>query len=67
MPLNVTGLYIKGTLMQIRKSANIFVFIRKEYVEDFTLKRLLLFKILAREIYNKFLYKHPKIIEDVKN
>ena len=49
---------IKGTLMQMRNSANIFVFIWKQYVEDFTLKHLLVFKICAREIYEKFVYKH---------
>ena len=49
---------IKGTLMQIRNSANIFVFIWKQYVEDFTLKHLLVFEICAREIYEKFVYKH---------
>ena len=30
----------KGTLMQIWKSANIFVFVWKQYVEDFTSKYL---------------------------
>ena len=48
----------KGTLMQIWKSANVVVFIRKKYVEDFTLKHFLLFKICAREICEKFIYKH---------
>ena len=46
---------LKGTLMQIRKSANVFGFIWK-YVEDFTLKQLLLFEICAREICKKFVY-----------
>ena len=32
---------IKGTLMQIWKSANIFVFPWKQYVEDLTLKHFL--------------------------
>ena len=36
---------IKGTLIQIWKSANIFVFIWKYHVEDFTLKLILLFEI----------------------
>ena len=35
---------IKGTPVQIWKSDNIFVFRRKQYVEDFTLKHLLLFE-----------------------
>ena len=42
----------KGTLMQIWKSAIIFIFIWK-YVEDFTLKDLLLCEICAREICQK--------------
>ena len=40
--------------MQIWKSAKIFVFIWKYYVEDVTLKLLLLFKICAREVCEKF-------------
>ena len=59
-------LLVKGTLMQIWKSVNIFVFIWK-YVEDFILKDLLLFEIYAREICEKFVYKHSETIEYVKN
>ena len=51
---------LKGTLMQIWKSANIFVFIWKYYVEDFILKPLLLFEICARKISEKFVYKHSE-------
>ena len=58
---------LKGTLTQIWESANIFVFIWKQYIEDFTLKHLLLFEICAREIYEKFVYKHSETIEYVKN
>ena len=47
--------------MQIWNSANIFVVIWK-YVEDFTLKHLLLFEIFAREICEKFVYKHSETI-----
>ena len=46
--------------MQIWNSANIFIFIWKEYVEDFALKHLLVFEIYAREIYEKFVYKHSE-------
>ena len=46
--------FFKGTLMQIWKYANIFVFIRKQYVENFTSKHLLLFEICAREICERF-------------
>ena len=46
--------------MQIWKSANILVFIWKQCVEDYTLKHLLLFKIYAREIYEKFVYKYSE-------
>ena len=59
--------YIKGTLMQIWKSANIVVFIWKWYVEDFTLKHHLLFEICAREICEMFVYKHSETTEYVKN
>ena len=55
-----------GTLMQIRKSAIIFIFIWK-YIEDFILKHLFLFKICAREICEKFVYKHSETIEYFKN
>ena len=50
---------IKGTLMQIWKSANIFVFTGK-YAEKFTLKHLLRFEISACEICEKFVYKHSE-------
>ena len=53
--------------MQIWKSANMFVFIRKQYVEDFTVKYLLLFEICTRKICEKFVYKHSETIEYVKN
>ena len=53
--------------MQIWPSVNIFVFIWKQYVKDFTLKYLLLFEICAREIYENFAYKHSKTIEYVRN
>ena len=54
---------IKGTLMQIWKSANIFVLIWKSYVEDFTLEHLLFLEICACEVCEKFVYKHSEIIE----
>ena len=44
---------LKGTLIQVWKSANILVFMWK-YVEDFTIKHLLVFEIYAREICEKF-------------
>ena len=53
--------------MQIWKSANIFIFIWKYYVKDFTLKQLLLFEICTREVCEKFVYKHLETIEYVKN
>ena len=59
--------FLKGTLMQIWNSENIFVLMWKQYVEDFTLKHLLLFEICAREMYEKFVYKHSETKEYVKN
>ena len=53
--------------MQIRKSGNVFVFILKLYVEDFSLEDLFLFEICAGEICEKFIYKHAETIECVKN
>ena len=44
----------KGTLMQIWKSANIFLFMWNQYVEDLTLRRLLIFEIYVGEICKKF-------------
>ena len=58
---------LNGTLMQMWKSANIIVSMWKYYVEDFTLKHVLLFEICAREIFEKFVYKHSETIEYVKN
>ena len=60
-------LSIKGTLIQILKSANIFVFLWKYYAEDFILKYLLLFETYAREIWENFLYILSGRIEYVKN
>ena len=57
----------KGTLTQNWKSANIVIFVRKQYVENFTLKHLLLFEICVRKVYEKFVYKHSETIEYVKN
>ena len=52
--------------MQIWKSANIFVFMGKYYVEDLTLKQLLILEMCALEIYEKFVYTHSETIEYVK-
>ena len=52
--------------MQIVKSANIFVFIQKRYIEEFTLKLFLLFEICTREICENFVYKHSETIGYVK-
>ena len=58
---------LKGSLLQIWKSANIFVVIWKLYVEGFTLKHFLLFETCARKIREKFVYKHSETIEYLKN
>ena len=39
----------------------------KMYVEDFTLKHLLIFEICAHGICEKFVYKHSEKKEYVKN
>ena len=52
----------KGTLIQIWKPTSIFAFIWKYYVEDFTLRNLLLF-----EICKKSVYEHSETIGCVKN
>ena len=65
MHMEKIKIHVKDTL-QIWKSASIFIFIWK-YVEDFTLKHLLLFEICTRERYEKFIYKHSETIEYVKN
>ena len=53
--------------MHIWKSPNIFAFIWKWYVEDFTLKYLLLSEICACEIYENHVYKRSETIKYVKN
>ena len=53
-------------LMQIWKSAYIFVFIWKWYAGDFTLKHLLLSEICARDMCEKFVYKHSETKKYVK-
>ena len=66
-PANIYVFKVKGTPMHIWKSANIFVFIWKCYVEDSSLKHLFLFEIWAREVCEIFVYKHSETIEYVKN
>ena len=63
---NVIECFLKGTLLQIWKSAYMFVFIWKYYVEDFTLKRFTHWD-MCHEICEKFVYKHPEAIEYIKN
>ena len=58
---------LKGILLQIWKSANIFVFKWKWYVEDVTLNHLLHFEICPSEIYKMFTHKHWETTEYVKN
>ena len=58
---------VKGTLMQIWESVNIFVFIWIKYAEDLTSKQVLLFEICVRKIYETFVYKDSETIEYVKN
>ena len=53
--------------MQIWKPGNIFVSRWKKYVEDFTLKHVLLFEKCTREICEKFVCKHSETIEYVRN
>ena len=48
-------------------SAYMFVIIWKKYVEEFALKHLLLYELCVRQICKKFVYKHSKTIEYVKN
>ena len=55
--------WFKGTLMQIWKSANLFVVLQKQHVQDFTSKLLLLFEICACEICEKFVHKHIRTYE----
>ena len=58
---------VKGTLIQIWKSANIFCLHMKVICWRFALKHLLLFEICTRDICEKFVYKHSEIIEYVKS
>ena len=53
--------------MQIWKSASIFDFVWTYYVEGVTLKHLLHSEIYAREICEKFVYKHSETMQYVKN
>ena len=57
---------LKGTPMQIWKSANILVLIWKYDVKDFTFF-FLLFETCESEGCEKFVYKHSEAIEYVKN
>ena len=57
----------KGTIMQILKSATIFVFMWKWYVVDFMFQHLLLSGTCVREICEKFFYKRSEKIGYVKN
>ena len=67
MKFSIAAWWIKCTILQIWKSANIFVFAWKYYVKDYTLKHLLLSEIYACEVCDNFVYKHSETIEYVKN
>ena len=47
---------LKGTLMQILKSPNMFVFIQKQFLENFAFLILKILELFTRE-YCKFLKK----------
>ena len=53
---NVKGSWFKGTLMQIWKSSDIFVFIQNQYPENFALLILKIPELFARKV-SKFLKK----------
>ena len=54
--------------MQIWKySQYIRPHLKKKHIGDFTFEHLLLFEICAREIFEKFVYKHSETIEYAKN
>ena len=57
-------MYLKGKLMQIWKSANIYM---KIISRRFHIKTPFTFEIYTREICEKFVYKHWEAIEYVKN
>ena len=59
--------HFKGTLMQIWKSAYMFVFIEKYSPENFTFLILGILELYKRKVYEKFVYKHTETIESVKN
>ena len=53
----------KGTLICRFGNLPIRLHIKKKYVEGITLKQVLLFEICAREVCEKFAYKHSETIE----
>ena len=57
----------KGTLMQIRKSPFIFVFIQKWYPENFVFLFLRFLELHTRKVCEMFVYKHKETTEYVKN
>ena len=53
--------------MQTWKSHNIFVFIKKWYTKDSTLRHLLIIETCICEIHEMFAYKHSETREYIKN
>ena len=60
-------LTLKGTLMQIWKSAYMFLFIQKYYTENFAFLILRLLELHTRKVCKIFVYKHTETINTLKN
>ena len=62
-----TTVNIKGTLMHISKFLYMFVFMQKEYPENFAFWILGILELYNRKVCKIFVYKHAETIEYFKN
>ena len=53
--------------MQIEKSPFMFVFLQKQYPENFAFLILGILELYTRKVCEMFVYKHTETIENVKN
>ena len=53
--------------MQIEKSPFMFVFLQKQYPENFAFLILGILELYTRKVCEMFVYKHTETIEYVKN
>ena len=58
---------VEGTLIKIWKFLNVFVFMYKQYPENFAFLNLGIIELYTRKVCEIFVYSHTENIEYIKN